>query len=120
MNIEELYAYCMTIKGAEATLPFDDETLVMKVCGKMFAMIPLEADTLCISLKCEPLKAVSLRERYGCVEPAYHMNKTYWNCIYLTGEMTDEEVKYWIRHSVEEVVKKLSKKQQSEYYGETK
>lgn len=120
MNVEDLYEFCLTIKDVEATLPFDDVTLVMKVMGKMFAMIPLDSDRLCITLKCDPSRAVALREKYRCVEPAYHMNKTYWNCIYITGEMSDAEVKSWICHSVEEVVKKLPKKQQLEYYGATK
>ncbi|HHT29932.1 MULTISPECIES: MmcQ/YjbR family DNA-binding protein [Petrimonas] len=117
MNIEELYNYCLSIPGAEATTPFDDVTLVMKVCDKMFALIPLDAERLCIALKCDPDKAAQLREEYNCVEPAFHMNKTYWNTIYLTGEMADEEVKRWVRHSVDEVIKKLPKKRQKEYYG---
>lgn len=117
MNIEELYNYCLSIPGAEATTPFDDVTLVMKVCNKMFALIPLNADRLSVALKCEPEKAVRLREEYRCVEPAFHMNKTYWNTIYITGEMPDEELKIWIRHSVEEVIKKLPKIKQKEYYG---
>lgn len=119
MNVEELYNYCLTIKGAEASTPFDDVTLVLKVCGKMFALIPLDPERLCISLKCEPAKALQLRERYVCVEGAYHMNKTYWNTIYITGEMPDNELKQWIHHSVDEVMKKLSKKIQYEYYGST-
>jgi predicted DNA-binding protein (MmcQ/YjbR family) len=51
------------------------------------------------------------------VEPAYHFNKTYWNTIYLNREMTDEEVKKWILHSVDEVVKKLPKRVRDEYYN---
>lgn len=120
MNVEELYEYCLTIKDAEATMPFDDVTMVMKVRGKMFALIPLDAERLCISLKCDPEAALRLREKYNCVEGAYHMNKTYWNCIYMTGEMPDNEIKEWIHHSVDEVIKKLSKKQQADYYGSTK
>lgn len=116
MNVEELYDYCLSIRGAEATTPFDDVTLVMKVCGKMFALIPLDAERLSISLKCDPQKAVELRERCPCVMPAYHMNKTYWNTIYLNDGMPGDELKCWIRHSVEEVVKKLPKKQRDAYY----
>lgn len=119
-NIEDLYNYCLSIKGAEATTPFDEFTLVMKVCGKMFALIPTDAERLCISLKCDPEKAVALREKYTCVEGAYHMNKIYWNCIYITGEMPDEELKKWIQHSVNEVIKKLPKKKQQEYDGTVK
>ena len=119
MNVEELYNYCLTIKGAEATTPFDNVTLVMKVCGKMFALIPLDAERLCISLKCNPKKALALREKYNCVEGAYHMNKTYWNTIYITGEMPIDELMQLIHHSVEEVIGKLPKKIQNEYYGST-
>ena len=107
MNVEDLYNFCLSIPGTEVTTPFDEVTLVMKVCGKMFALIPLDSDRLSIALKCEPEKAVQLREEYTCVEPAFHMNKTYWNTIYVTGEMSDKKIKKWIQHSVDEVIKKL-------------
>lgn len=119
MNVEELYGYCLSIKGAEATTPFDDVTLVMKVCGKMFALIPLDAERLSVSLKCDPVKALQLREKYRCVEGAYHMNKLYWNTVYITGEMPVDELKQWILHSVDEVIKKLPKTKQKEYYDAT-
>ena len=120
MNIEELFDYCMQIPGAEATTPFDEVTIVMKVMGKMFAMIPTDADRLSITLKCHPAKVLKLREEYRCVEGAYHMNKIYWNTIWLDGDMPEKEVKKWINHSVEEVVMKLPKKQQQQYYGSVK
>jgi predicted DNA-binding protein (MmcQ/YjbR family) len=116
MNIEELNEYCLSIKGATACFPFDDVSLVMKVRGKMFALIPLDNPVLQISLKCDPEQAIELRERYACVEPAYHFNKKYWNTIYPNREMPDKEVKEWIRHSVDEVIKKLPKQIQNEYY----
>jgi len=119
MNIEELFDYCLSVKGAEATTPFDEVTIVMKVMGKMFAMIPTDAERCNISLKCDPEKAMRLREEYDCVEAAYHMNKTYWNRIWLDGDMGDRELKRWIDHSVEEVIRKLPKKKQEEYYGTT-
>lgn len=119
MNIEELFDYCLSVKGAEATTPFDEVTIVMKVMGKMFAMIPTDAERCNISLKCDPEKAMHLREEYDCVEAAYHMNKTYWNRIWLDGDMGDRELKRWIDHSVEEVIRKLPKKKQEEYYGTT-
>ena len=115
MNIEELFDYCLSIKGAEATTPFDEATIVIKVMGKMFAMIPTDAERLCISLKCDAVKAMRLRELYACVEGAYHMNKTYWNTIYLDGSMPTDELKRWILHSVEEVIKKLPKTKQRQY-----
>lgn len=117
MNIEQLYDYCLSIPGAEATTPFDDVTLVMKVCGKMFALIPLDAERLSISLKCDSETAIELRERYASVVGAYHFNKKYWNTVFVNGDLPDEELKKWIRHSVDEVLKKLTKKQQNEYYG---
>lgn len=115
MSVEELYNYCLSIHGAEATTPFDETTLVMKVCGKMFALIPLDADQLSISLKYDPELAQSLREQYMCVEGAYHMNKKYWNTIRITGEMSVDDIKRWINHSVDEVLKKLPKSKQKEY-----
>ncbi|HBG57989.1 MAG TPA: hypothetical protein DDX07_08240, partial [Porphyromonadaceae bacterium] len=62
MNIEELFDYCLSIEGAEATTPFDESTIVMKVMGKMFAMIPTDTDRISITLKCNPEKAIRLRE----------------------------------------------------------
>lgn len=116
MNVEELHTYCTSLKGTEETFPFDDVSLVLKVCGKMYALIPLDSDVLKISLKCDPEKAIELREEYACVEGAYHFNKKYWNTIYPNQDMSDEEVKFWIRHSIDEVVKKLPKKVRDEYY----
>jgi predicted DNA-binding protein (MmcQ/YjbR family) len=120
MNIEELFNYCLSVKGAEATTPFDDVTIVMKVTGKMFALIPTDVERFSITLKCDPEKAVRLREEYNCVESAFHMNKTHWNTIRLDGDMPEKEVKKWIHHSVEEVIRKLPKKQQEQYYGTVK
>ena len=116
MNVEELHDYCLSIKGATDCFPFDDVSLVMKVCDKMFALIPLDNPVLQIALKCEPEQSVELRERYTFVEPAYHFNKKYWNTIYPNREMPDEEVKKWIHHSVGEVMKKLPKRIRDEYY----
>jgi predicted DNA-binding protein (MmcQ/YjbR family) len=116
MNIEELHEYCISLKGAYADFPFDDVSMTMKVEGKMFALIPLDNLELQISLKCDPELALELREHYPCVEPAYHFNKKYWNTIYPNREMPDEEVKKWIRHSIDEVIKKLPKQIRDEYY----
>jgi len=115
MNIEELRDFCLSIKGTEECLPFDDVTLVYKVMGKMFAMIPLENEILSISVKCDPEKAIELRERYAAVEEAYHCNKLYWNTIYPNVDMDDKEIKKWIKHSVDEVIKKLPQNKQREY-----
>jgi predicted DNA-binding protein (MmcQ/YjbR family) len=117
MNIEELREYCLSIKDATEDMPFGDDLLVLRVLDKWFAVIPLDDPELNISVKCDPTKAIELRERYKCVTAAWHFNKKYWNNIILNYDMDDETVKFWIRHSVEEVVKKLPKKTQTEYWG---
>ncbi len=120
MNIEELYDYFISIPGVEPTFPFDEVTLVMKLMGKMIALIPLDVEEKTISLKCDPGKAICLREQYSSVQAAFHMHKRYWNSIELSGDMPDDEIKKWIHHSIDEVVKKMPKKKQQEYYGEAK
>ena len=97
-------------------MPFDDDILVFKVLGKWFAVVSLNDTELKISVKCDSSDAIDLRERYSCVEAAWHFNKKYWNTIILNQEMNDEIVKQWIKHSVEQVVKKLPKKIQTEYF----
>ena len=115
MNIEQLREYCLSLKEATEDMPFGDEYLVFRVFGKWFAVVPLYDAELKISVKCNPVEAVELRERYNCVEAAWHFNKKYWNSVTLNRDMNDETVKYWIRHSIEEVVKKLPQKIQVEY-----
>ncbi len=117
MNIEDVREYCLTIKGSEECFPFDETVLVFKVMDKMFAYIGLDRkeEGFMLNLKCDPEKAIELREKYECVVGGYHANKKYWNSIFIEQNMPDDELKYWISHSVEEVIKKLPKKQQAEY-----
>lgn len=117
MNVEEVREYCLSIKGADESFPFDDTTIVFKVMGKMFAYMGLEPQDggFRVNLKCDPDQAIELREKYESVIPGYHSNKKYWNTIYIDGDMSDDEIKVWINHSVDEVIKKLSKKAQAEY-----
>jgi predicted DNA-binding protein (MmcQ/YjbR family) len=116
MNVEELRLFCLEQKDATECLPFDEFSLVFKVMGKMFALIPLdEVGELRICLKCDPEKAIELREQYEAVTPAYHFNKKYWNSVSLNKDMRDCEVKKWILHSIDEVIKKLPQKLRGEY-----
>lgn len=115
MNIDQLREFCLSIKGATEDMPFEDPYLVFRVMGKWFAVIPLHDPELKINLKCDPDLAIDLRDQYQSVQPAWHFNKKYWNSIFLNGDMNDETVKQWIRHSVDEVVKKLPKKVQAAY-----
>jgi predicted DNA-binding protein (MmcQ/YjbR family) len=109
MNVEMISEYCLSKKGVVEDFPFDEETLVFKVGGKMFALIPLEKIPLQINLKCDPEKAMELREQYEDVQPGWHMSKTYWNTILLDGNIRWSDLKDWIDHSYSEVVKGLRK-----------
>lgn len=109
MNIEELRMYCLSKPETTESFPFDENTLVFKVCGKMFALTDLEGP-LSINLKCNPEKAVELREHYSSVLPGYHMNKRLWNTVLIDGTIDDRLIREWIDHSYNEVVKKLPKK----------
>jgi len=115
MNIETLRNYCLSLKGATEDMPFQDEILVFRVFDKWFGVIALDNIELKISVKCDPVKAIELREQYQCVEAAWHFNKKYWNTITLNRDMNDQTVKHWIQHSIDEVVKKLPKKIREEY-----
>lgn len=119
MDIEELRRYCLSQKNATEDMLFDEEYLIFRVFNKWFVVINLNDAELTISVKCDPAQAIELRERYRCVEAAWHFNKKYWNSIILNQDMNDETVKYWVRHSIEEVVKKLPKKIQQEYFDES-
>jgi predicted DNA-binding protein (MmcQ/YjbR family) len=110
MNIEELREYCLSKKATSEGFPFDEDTLVFKVAGKMFCLTSLsEPDH--INLKCDPEKAALLREEYDCVLPGYHMNKKLWNTVVIDGSLSKKLLYEWIDHSYDEVVKKLSKKE---------
>jgi predicted DNA-binding protein (MmcQ/YjbR family) len=83
MNVEEFRVFCLSKKGVTEEFPFDDVTLVFKVMGKMFAIVPLERIPSQVNLKCDPERSIELRETYdGIVMPAYHMSKTHWNTLY--------------------------------------
>ncbi len=113
MNIEELREYCLAKKGVTESFPFDESTLVFKVSGKMFALTDL-VDAFSINLKCDPEKAIELREQFPCVVPGYHMNKQHWNTILIDGSVNDKLLKEWIDNSYDLIVKSLTKKQQQE------
>jgi len=106
MNIESLREYCLSKKETNESFPFDEVTLVFKVCDKMFALMNLDGD-LSINLKCDPERAIALREEFSSVIPGYHMNKKYWNTIIIDGTIPEKLICEWIDHSYDEVVKKL-------------
>lgn len=109
MNIEEVRDYCLSLPQVTEDFPFDETTLVFRIADKIFAMVDLE-NTEWFVLKCEPEYALDLRDRHAEISGAWHMNKKYWNQLNLFGSLADELIKHLIRHSYNEVVKKLPKK----------
>lgn len=106
MNIEEFTEYCMQKPGVTGEFPFDATTLVFKVMGKMWALTNLEGDWS-IVLKCDPERAIELREQYPAIQGAYHMNKTHWNSLYMDGSLNNKLVQELADHSYQLVVDKL-------------
>ena len=113
MNIEEFRDYCLSKKGTEETFPFDEVTLVFKVMGKMYALTSLDSE-FSINLKCDPEKAIELRETYSSVTPGYHMSKKHWNTILMDDLIPDRLIKEWIDDSYNLIVLSLPKKLQQE------
>lgn len=101
MDHQTVEAYILNLPNAKLDYPFGEGVAVYKVGDKMFALIEEKSDPLRISLKCDPLLAQTLRERYESVLPGYHLNKKHWNTIILTGQLTWEEIQDLIRHSYE-------------------
>ncbi len=108
MNIELVRDFCLSKKGVTESLPFNEDSPVYKVMGKIFIIANLNPP-ISINVKCDPEIAVDLRERYNCVKPGYHMNKLHWNTIDLDNSVSDKLVLKWIDHSYNLVVKGLKK-----------
>jgi len=113
MDIETLREYCLSKKVATESFPFGDEALVFKVMGHMFALINLAGD-LSMTLKCDPEKAIALREEYSSVIPGYHMNKKYWNTVLVDGTIPEKQILEWIDESYRLVVEGLTNKLRKE------
>ncbi len=118
MNFESIREYCLSKKGAQEDFPFDEHTLVFKVKGKMFALIPLERLPPQMNLKCDPERAIELRENFNAVKPGFHMSKKHWNTIELEGDVNAKKLSMMIDHSYDLVVSKLTKKLQKELEDE--
>jgi len=109
MNIEELREYCISKPMVTEEFPFDENTLVFKVAGKMFALTDLE-DDFTVNIKCDPEIAIELREQHpDSVLPGYHMSKKHWNTIIIDGRIPDKLIYQWIDDSYNLVVSKLPK-----------
>src|SRR6187551_2546542 len=117
MNLENYYEYCLSKKGVTEHFPFDEDTLVFKVGGKMFALSSLlqwEKGAPSVNLKCDPERAQELRAEYDAIQPGFHMSKIHWNTIAVNQDVTDVLLKELIDHSYDLVFKSLTKKIQME------
>nr|WP_315200733.1 MmcQ/YjbR family DNA-binding protein [uncultured Flavobacterium sp.] len=117
MNLETYYEYCLSKKGVTEHFPFDEDTLVFKVGGKMFALSSLlqwEKGAPSVNLKCDPERAQELRAEYDAIQPGFHMSKVHWNTIAVNQDVPNALLKELIDHSYDLVFKSLTKKIQME------
>ena len=117
MTIQDFYDYCLSKKGVTEHFPFDEDTLVFKVGGKMFALSSLsqwEKNEPSVNLKCDPERALELRAEYDSINPGYHMSKMHWNTIGVNGDVPQKLLLELISHSYELVFNSLTKKVQAE------
>ena len=110
MNIEEIRDYCLAKPGVTEGFPFGGDTLVFKVMNKMFALTGLEEEPPFVNLKCDPERAVELRDQSEDIQPGFHMHKQQWNSVYFAGSLPVKLVIELIDHSYDLVVSGLKKK----------
>lgn len=109
MDIEQIRDYAISLPSVEEGFPFGEETLVFKSGGKIFLLLSLDADPVQFNVKCDPEKAIELREQYDCVLPGYHMNKKHWNTIIVDGTLTGKRLKEMIKDSYQLIQNKKAK-----------
>ena len=113
MNIQQLYEFCLSKKAVSEHFPFDEDTLVFKVGGKMFCLASLqdwESANPSILVKCDPNYAEELRAQFESVTPGFHSSKKHWNTIFINKEIPDKKIFHFINHSYDLVVAGLPKK----------
>ena len=98
MDVLTFRDYCLSLPMSEETTPFDETTLVYKVGGKMFALADM-VDFTCVAVKCDPDRAIALRERYPEVTPGVHLNKRHWNDVRTDSDLPDRFIREQIRNS---------------------
>ncbi len=118
MHIEAFYNYCHSLPGVTEDFPFDEQTLVFKVMGKMFALTDVDKFSS-INLKCDPVRAIELRSSFEEIKPGYHMNKKHWNTVSVQGSLEDDLIIELIKHSYDMVVEKLPKKDRVKLSGQS-
>lgn len=114
MTLENFKNYCISKPGTLEEFPFDFTTMVFKVGNKMYALTDIDDEPLRLSLKCEPMYAISLRQDYKSIIPGYHLNKQHWNTLIMDGTIPDKLIRQLIDHSYELVFKSLTKAKREE------
>lgn len=117
MTLEEYRSFCLSFPHTEATFPFDETALVLKVFGKMFTLTSIDSFEI-ITVKALPEDVIELCERYEGINPGYYMNKKHWVSIGTKNNISDEFIKQLITDSYKLVVKSLPKKIQNEYFSD--
>lgn len=109
MNIEQFREYALSKKGTSEDFPFGEDTLCLRVMGKIFALTGLNSERFTVNLKCDPDYALELREQYPEVQPGWHMNKKHWNTVDFDGQLDNATLRHLVDHSYEQVAKTLKK-----------
>lgn len=109
MTRDDVLAICLGLPAAEEAYPFGDDVAVLTVGGKMFALVPLSEGSESVNLKCDPARALELRQAYAGIRPGYHQNKRHWNTVELDGSVEDDVVRGLIEDSYELVVAGFSR-----------
>lgn len=105
MDKKTVEEYLLSMPNAKLDYPFGEDVAVYKVGDKMFALMAEKKTPVNLSLKCDPVLAETLREKYETVLPGYHLNKKHWNTIILSGQLPWEEVQALVRLSYDLVAK---------------
>lgn len=116
MDLESIREFCLSKPGVTESFPFDEDTLVFKVGGKMFSLVPLEKIPRVMSVKTDPAWSVELREKHSGISGAYHMNKKHWNSLEYE-DLPRDLVWELLDHAYQLVFNTLTKKAQGEIIG---
>lgn len=111
MHLDALRDHCLAKPGTTEDLPFGPNVLVFRVAGKMFALVNLDGPPFSVNLKCDPERALLLREQYDGVTPGYHMNKQHWNTVDLAEDVPGDEIRGLVDHSYDLIVASLPKRE---------
>lgn len=109
MDIQDLREHCLSLPHTSEDMPFDDDVIVFRVHNKIFALTSFSKSSS-VNLKCDPERAIELRERFEAVTPGYHMNKTHWNTVFFNQDLSDRELLELVKHSYDLIWGSLPKK----------